>query len=50
MYGDSEQQRRWSECVDAQADLRLCCSHVALDMFSHDHDVVRKEFRELFCA
>ena len=24
-----EQQRRWSDCVDAQADLRLCCSHKA---------------------
>ena len=22
----SEQQRRWSACADAQADLRLCCS------------------------
>ena len=26
---DSEQQRRWSDCADAQADLRLCCSHMA---------------------
>ena len=25
----SEQQRRWSDCADAQADLRLCCSHMA---------------------
>ena len=25
----SEQQRRWSDCMDAQADLRLCCSHMA---------------------
>ena len=24
----SEQQRRWSACADAQADLRLCCSHI----------------------
>ena len=23
-----EQQRRWSDCADAQADLRLCCSHM----------------------
>ena len=30
-----EQQRRWSDCADAQADLRLCCSHMALDTFSH---------------
>ena len=22
-------QRRWSDCADAQADLRLCCSHMA---------------------
>ena len=27
-YLDSEQQRRWSDCADAQADLRLCCSHL----------------------
>ena len=25
----SEQQMRWSDCADAQADLRLCCSHIA---------------------
>ena len=25
----SEQQRRWSDCADAQAGLRLCCSHMA---------------------
>ena len=25
----SEQQRRWTDCADAQADLRLCCSHMA---------------------
>ena len=24
----SEQQRRWSDCTDVQADLRLCCSHM----------------------
>ena len=24
-YLSSEQQRRWSDCADAQADLRLCC-------------------------
>ena len=24
-YLSSEQQRRWSACADAQADLRLCC-------------------------
>ena len=28
-YLTSEQQRRWSDCADAQADLRLCCSHMA---------------------
>ena len=22
-------QRRWSDCTDVQADLRLCCSHMA---------------------
>ena len=31
----SEQQRRWSDCADAQADLCLCCSHLAYDTFSH---------------
>ena len=24
----SKQQWRWSDCADAQADLRLCCSHM----------------------
>ena len=28
-YPGCEQQRRWSDCMDAQADLRLCCSHMA---------------------
>ena len=28
-YLSSEQQRRWSDCADVQADLRLCCcSHM----------------------
>ena len=27
-YLGSEQQRRWSDCVDMQTDLRLCCSHM----------------------
>ena len=27
-YLGSEQQRHWSDCADAQADLRLCCSHM----------------------
>ena len=34
-YLSSEQQRRWSDCTDAQADLRLCCSRMTLDTFSH---------------
>ena len=25
----SEQQRCWSDCADVQADLHLCCSHMA---------------------
>ena len=25
----SRQQRHWSDCADVQADLRLCCSHMA---------------------
>ena len=28
-YLGSEQQRRWSDCADSQADLSLCCSHMA---------------------
>ena len=28
-YLDSAQQRCWSDCMDAQADLRRCCSHMA---------------------
>ena len=28
-YLSSEQQRCWSDCADAQADLYLCCSHIA---------------------
>ena len=27
-YLGREQQRRWSDCANAQADLRLCCSHM----------------------
>ena len=34
-YPGSEQQRRWSHCADAQADLRLCCSHMTYGTFSH---------------
>ena len=26
---NSEEQRHWSDCTDAQADLCLCCSHMA---------------------
>ena len=28
-YLSSEQQRCWSDCAEAQADLCLCCSHMA---------------------
>ena len=28
-YLGSEHQRCWSDCVDAQADLHLCCLHMA---------------------
>ena len=28
-YLGSEQQRCWSDCADAQADLHLCCLHMA---------------------
>ena len=34
-YLGSEQQRRWSDSADAQADLRLCWSHMTKDTFSH---------------
>ena len=33
-YLGSEQQRRWSDGMDEQADLRLCCSHMARHVFS----------------
>ena len=29
----SEQQRRWSDRADVQADLRFCCSHMAYTGF-----------------
>ena len=29
------QQKPWSECADAQADMGLHCAHMAKDMFSH---------------
>ena len=35
-YLSREQQRCRTDCVDAQADLRLCCSPTAYDTFSHD--------------
>ena len=28
-YLGSEQQKRWSDWAEAQADLRCCCSHMA---------------------
>ena len=28
-------QRPWSDCMDAQADLGLCCPHIPQDTFSH---------------
>ena len=28
-YLSSEQQMCWSDCADAQADLHLCCLHIA---------------------
>ena len=27
-YLSSEEQRRWSDCADAQSELRLCCLHM----------------------
>ena len=33
-YLGSEQQRCWSDCVDAQTDLHLCCSHMTWHIFS----------------
>ena len=29
----ANKKRRWSECADAQTDLRLCCSHMQLADF-----------------
>ena len=34
IWGFIVRQRRLSDCVDAQADLRLCCSHMAFNRFS----------------
>ena len=34
-FPKSEKQRRWSDCVDAQAGLRLCCLKTPEDRFSH---------------
>ena len=33
MYLGNVQYMRWSDRADAQADLRLCCSHMALAGF-----------------
>ena len=45
----SEQQRRWSDCADAQADLRLCCSHMAKrHFFSWPGSNVLKMLRSSF--
>ena len=44
-YLGSEQQRRWSDCADAQADLRLCCLHMTLDRFSHGPAHILTEWR-----
>ena len=34
-FPQSEKQRRWSDCADAQAGLPLCCSQTSEDRFSH---------------
>ena len=33
-YLGGDQQRPWSDCADAQAELSLCCSHMAKHVFS----------------
>ena len=42
-YQGNELQRHWSDCADAQADLHLCCSHMAKQVFSlwGTHNVTR---------
>ena len=45
---DSEQQRRWSVCANAHADLHLFCSHMAQDTFSHGLAHMKKLLRVLF--
>ena len=35
-FSKSEQQRRWSDCADAQAGLRLCCTQTPEDRLSRD--------------
>ena len=39
----SEYQRRLSDCAEAQADLRVYCSHIAKNSFSHDVALILKE-------
>ena len=40
-YPCSEQQRCWSDCMDAQADLRLCCSHMVSSPWIGDHHALQ---------
>ena len=55
-YLSSEQQRRSSDCADAQADLCLCCSHMTWHTFSwpgsykYRQDVSIATIREITCT
>ena len=46
-YPGSEEQRHWSHCTDAQADLHLCCSHMAKQVFSWRGSILKAQ-RGLF--
>ena len=43
-YLGSGQQRHWSDCADAQADLPLCCSHMAYFVFLMTWLICGKQF------
>ena len=44
----SEQQRCWSDCANAQADLHLCCSHMAKTGFLMTRLILRKSTKKMY--
>ena len=41
---DIEQQRRWTDCADAQAGLRLCCSHTTQSGFLATMSIIMRNY------